>query len=283
MAIKNQIKTVILLGLLTALLLWVGHLVGGARGLTIGLAFAIIMNFGSYWFSDKIVLAIYKAKKANKKEYPELHKIIEELSKQAKIPKPEIYIIPTQTANAFATGRSPKHAAIAVTQGILKILDKDELKGVLGHEMSHIVNRDTLITTIAATIAGVISYVAFMARWAAIFGGGRDREGAGNIISLLVLAIITPLIATMLQLALSRSREFMADAKGARLSKQPLALARALQKLDLAAKIAPMRKGNAATSSLFIVNPFTAKGIAALFSTHPSTAERVERLKRMKI
>mgnify|MGYP000302066309 CR=1 FL=1 len=240
------------------------------------------MNFGSYWFSDKIVLAIYKAKKAPKNEYPELHKTIEELAKEAKTPKPKIYVIPTETSNAFATGRSPKHSAIAVTQGILKILDKNELKGVLAHELSHITNRDTLITTIAATIAGVISYAAFMARWAAIFGGGRDRD-SGNLLSLLVLAILTPLIATLLQLALSRSREYLADEKGAQISKEPKGLANALLKLEKEARAKPLRFGSPATSSLFIVNPFTAKGFITLLSTHPPTTERVKRLEKMKI
>ena len=283
MGLKNQIKTVILLGLLTGLLLWVGYLIGGISGMTVGLIFALIMNFGSYWFSDKIVLGIYKAKKASKKDYPELHKMVEEIAKEAAIPKPKVYIIPSETPNAFATGRNPKHAVVAVTQGILKILNKDELKGVVGHEMAHVANRDTLITTIAATIAGVISYVAFMARFAAIFGGGRDSEGAGNILSLLVLAIITPLIAALLQLALSRSREFLADEKGARLSKQPIGLANALQKMEQITKMRPMKGGNPATSSLFIVNPFSARGFANLFSTHPPVSERIRRLQSMNI
>jgi heat shock protein HtpX len=279
--IKNQIKTVFFLGLLTGLLLFVGYLIGGSSGLTIGLIFALLMNFGSYWFSDKIVLAIYKAKKAEKKEYSELHSIVENLAKEAKIPKPKIYIIPSETSNAFATGRSPKHSAVAVTEGILKILTKEELKGVLGHELAHIKNRDTLIATIAATIAGVISYVAFIARFAAIFGG-RNREG-GNIITLLVLAIITPIIATIIQLAISRSREYIADERGAKISKEPKGLASALLKLEKEAHKKPLKKGNQATSSLFIVNPFTAKGFVSLFSTHPRTEERVKRLERMKI
>ncbi len=281
MGIKNQIKTVILLGLLTGVLLFVGYLIGGPSGLTIGLIFALSINFLTYWFSDKIVLRMYKAKIIKKSEYPELHKIIEELCKQANLPKPKIYIINSENANAMATGRNPKHAAVAVTTGILNILDKNELKGVLAHELSHIKNRDTLITTIAATIAGVISYVAFMARFAAIFGGSRD-EG-GNILSLLVLAIITPIIAMILQLALSRSREYLADEKGALISKQPLALASALQKLEQTAKIRPMRKGNPATSSLFIVNPFSARGFTTLFSTHPPVALRVKKLQEIKV
>lgn len=280
---KNQIKTVVLLGLLSGLLLFVGYLIGGTEGLTIGLIFALMMNFGSYWFSDKIVLAMYKAKPITKTEYPEIHSIVEEIAKEANIPKPKIYIIPTETANAFATGRDPKHAALALTSGIMKILNDDELKGVIGHEMAHIKNRDTLITTIAATIAAVISYAAFMARWAAIFGGGRDSENGGNVLSLLVLAIITPLIATIIQLAISRSREYLADEKGAKISKEPKGLAQALVKLGQASKIRPMKTGNQATSSLFIVNPFTMKGMTQMFSTHPLTAERVKKLEKMKI
>ncbi len=283
MGIQNQIKTVVLLGLLTGLLLGVGYIIGGPSGLTIGLIFALSINFVTYWFSDKIVLGMYKAKIAKKKEYPELHSIIEDLCKQANLPKPKIYIMHSENPNAFATGRNPKNAAVAVTTATLNLLDKNELTGVLAHELSHIKNRDTLITTIAATIAGVISYVAFMARFAAIFGGGRNSEGAGNILSLLVLAILTPIIAALLQLALSRSREYLADEKGARISKHPLALASALQKLEKAAKIKPMKKGNPATSSLFIVNPFSARGVATLFSTHPPISLRVKKLQEMKI
>ena len=279
MTLKNQIKTIILLGLLTAILLWAGNQIGGTKGLTIGFILAITMNIGTYWFSDKIILKLYKAKPAKKTEHPELHKIIENLAKEAHIPKPKIYIIPTQTPNAFATGRNPKHAAIAVTQGLLTTLNKQELKGVLGHETAHITNRDTLITTIATTIAAIISYTALIARYALLFGG-RDNEKTGNILSLLALAIITPIIATILQLALSRSREYLADEKGAKLSKQPLALANALQKLEQATKTT---KGNTATSSMFIINPFSAKGLANLFSTHPPTTERIKKLQKMKI
>lgn len=279
--IKNQIKTVILLGALTGLLLLAGNLLGGTTGLAIGLIIALTLNFTSYWFSDKIVLAIYKAKKATKKEYPELHSMVKELAKKANIPKPEIYIIPSEISNAFATGRNPKNSAVAVTNGILKILNKNELKGVLGHELAHIANRDTLIATISATIAGVISYLALIARFAAIFGGGRNRDG-GNIISLLLIAIITPIIATIIQLAISRSREYIADEKGAKISGESKGLANALIKLEQESTRNPLRKGNHATSSLFIVNPFTAKGFISLFSTHPKTEERVKRLNAMK-
>ena len=279
---QNQLKTVILLGLLTALLLWVGDLVGGMSGLTIAFIFAILMNFGAYWFSDKIVLAMYKAKEIKESDNPRLFKIVHEVAHLAKIPMPKVYIMPSDNANAFATGRNPKHAAVAATKGILELLNDDELKGVMAHEMAHVKNRDILISSVAATIAGVISYVAFMARWAAIFGGfgGRDR-GGGNILSLIVLAIITPLIATIIQLAISRSREYLADESAAKITHTPLALASALEKLTLATKQNPLRFGNKAAASLFIVNPLSAKGFINLFSTHPSVESRVKRLRSM--
>ncbi len=277
----NQLKTVVLLGLLTALLLWVGQLLGGMSGLTIAFIFAIIMNFGAYWFSDKIVLAMYKAKEVKESESPKLCKIVREVTKQANVPMPKVYIIPSDASNAFATGRNPKHAAVAATQGILNLLNDDELKGVIAHEISHIKNNDILISTIAATIAGVISYVAMMARWTAMFGG-RDREGSNNIVSLLVLTIVTPLIATIIQLAISRSREFLADESGAKIIQNQNGLASALEKLENDAKKHPMGFGNHATSHLFIVNPFKLSGITSLFSTHPAMGERIKRLKNIK-
>ena len=227
MGVENQLKTVFLLSLLMGLLMGVGWLVGGVQGLTIALIFSVLMNFGMYWFSDRIVLAMYRAKEATPHEEPELHRIIREVVHLAGIPMPKVYVIPSEAANAFATGRNPKHAAVAVTHGIVSLLSKDELKGVIAHEIAHVKNRDILITTIAATIAGVISYVAMMARWAALFGGGggRDRNG-GDIIGLIALAIVTPLIAMLLQLALSRSREYLADETGAKTIHNPLALAR---------------------------------------------------------
>jgi heat shock protein HtpX len=282
--IKNQIKTVILLGLLTGLLLGAGQLLGGRQGLFIGLVFAIAMNFGAYWFSDKIVLMMYKAKEVNENQEPELYSLVKEVSHLASLPFPKIYIIPTENPNAFATGRNPKHAAVAVTSGIMKLLNKDELKGVLAHEMAHVKNRDILVSTIAATIAGVISYLAFIARWGAMFGGfgGRDRDG-GNMIELLALAIITPLVATILRLAISRSREYLADETGAKTIHNPYALASALEKLDNGAKRNPLRFGNPSTSNLFIVNPFSAKGLIRLFSTHPPMEERIKRLRSMNL
>jgi len=280
--IKNQIKTVLLLGLLTGLLLGVGQLLGGRQGLFIGLVFAIVMNFGAYWFSDKIVLKMYRAKEIKENDEPELYKLVKEVAHLAQLPMPKVYIIPSENPNAFATGRNPKNSAVACTVGIMNLLNKDELKGVIAHEMAHIKNRDTLIQAVAATIAGVISYLAFMARWAAIFGGmgGRDRDG-GNMFELLALAIITPLVATILQLAISRSREYLADETGAKTIHNPIALANALEKLESGVKHNPLRFGTPSTSSLFIVNPFSARGLIGLFSTHPPMNERIKRLKNM--
>lgn len=280
----NQLKTVILLGALSAVLLVVGNILGGVQGLTIGLILALIMNLGSFWFSDKIVLMMYRAKPATKEAYPEFHTIIEELCSRSGLPKPKLYIVPTEQANAFATGRSPNHAAVACTQGILKLLNKNELRGVLAHELAHIQNRDILVTTIAATLAAVIGYVAFMARWAAIFGGfgGRDNDSGGNILELLVLAIVAPLVATILQLALSRSREYLADETGAKTIRDGGALASALEKLHASRKEHPMRFGSPQTASMFILNPFSAKGLFALFSTHPPHTERIKKLRTMR-
>ena len=285
MAIDNQIRTVVLLGLLTAILLWVGNLVGGVQGLTIALIFAIVMNFGSYWFSDKIVLAMYRAKEVKESEEPQLYKIVAEVAHLAKIPIPKVYIIETQAPNMFATGRSPKRAAVAATRGILELLNKDEIKGVVAHEISHIKNRDTLIQAVAATIAGVIAYVAMMARWAAIFGGfgGRDRRGGGGL-ELLVLAILTPILATIIRLAISRSREFIADESGAKLIHNGYSLASALEKLEKGTQHTPLRatSGTQTTAHLMIVNPFGRRGgLINLFKTHPDTSKRIKKLRSM--
>ena len=283
MGITNQIKTAMLLALLTGLMLGAGQLIGGTVGLTIALVIAIAINFGSFWFSSKIVLSMYHAQKADRTQHRELHEMVEEIAAQAGIPKPEVYVIPTESANAFATGRSPKNSVVACTQGIMKLLSKEELKGVIAHEISHVKNRDVLVTTIAATIAGVISYIAMMAQWAAIIGGlGRDDEGSENIIGMIAFAIITPLIAAIIQLAISRSREYLADSTGAKTIHNSEYLARALEKLEHSASKNPMRLGNQATSSLFIVNPFKG-GLASLLSTHPPMKERVKRLRSMKI
>ena len=281
--IINQIKTVLLLGTLTGLLLVVGGLLGGKSGLTIALIIALIMNFGMYFFSHKIVLMMYHAKEAPKLQYPKLHSMIEEICKEADLPKPRVYIVPTDNLNAFASGPSKKKAVVAVTEGILGSLTHDELKGVLAHELSHIKNRDMLITTIAATIAATISYIASMARFAAIFGGGRnDNNGRSNILSLLLLGILTPIIAMIIQLAISRKREYLADERGARLLKNGEPLARALEKLELSNKRNPLKFGSPTTSSLFIVNPFSGRAFIQLFSTHPPIPERCKRLRNLK-
>jgi len=276
--IKNQIKTVVLLALLTALLLWIGSF-WGTSGIIIGLVFAILINFGSYWYSDKIVLAMYHAKPVTEQQAPRLYRIVREVIQLANLPMPKVYVLPTENPNAFATGRNPNHAAIACTKGILELLNDDELKGVIAHEASHIKNRDILIQTVAATIAGVISYVAMMARWAAIFGGfgGRDRNSG---LELIALAILTPIIAAILQLAISRSREFLADETAARTLHNSFGLASALEKLEQGVKKNPLRFGSKATSCLFIANPFRG-GLLNLLSTHPPMAERINKLKSM--
>ena len=280
--IKNQIKTVILLGALTGILLLIGSY-WGREGLFIALVFSILMNFGAYWFSDKIALAIYRAKPVTEKEAPRLYKIVNQVASLANIPIPKVYIIPASFSNAFATGRNPKHAAVAATQGILDLLKDDELKGVIAHEISHIKNRDILIQSVAATIAGIISYVAFMARWGAIFGGigGRDRQGSG--LELLVLAILTPILATIIRLAISRSREYLADESGAKLLHNGFGLAAALEKLESDIKHKPLRVTSTTetTAHMFIHNPFRGGGFIRLFMTHPPTKERIKRLKSM--
>ena len=278
----NQFKTVLFLGILSGILLLIGQLVGGAQGLTIALFFALLMNLGSYFFSHKLVLAMYRAKEISKEQNPGLHSMVEEICNEAKIPKPKIYLVPSSNPNAFATGPNPKKAVVAVTQGILDILSKEELKGVLAHEIAHIKNRDILISTIAATIASVISYIAFMARWGAMFGGmGNDKDNGNNIIGLIVMAIIAPIAATLIQLAISRSREFIADESGANYIRNSESLARALEKLENHGKNAPLKLGTESTNSMFIVNPFRGRNILSLFMTHPPTSKRIEKLRAM--
>jgi heat shock protein HtpX len=277
----NNLKTVVLLGLLTALLLFVGQMVGGMNGLIIAGVIVIILNFGSFWFSDKIVLAMYRAKPLTENDTPNIIRIVRELTQEAKLPMPKVYMIPSESPNAFATGRSPKHAAVAVTQGIVKLLSTSELKGVIAHELAHVKNRDTLISTVVGTIAGVIGFVAAMARWSAIFGGFGGRDGDNNIVGLLVLAIVTPLIAVLIQLAISRSREYLADESGAVFVHNPNALADALEKLDANIKHNPLRMGSPSTAHLFIANPFRGSGVLNLLSTHPPMKERVRRLRSM--
>lgn len=280
----NQFKTVVLLAALTGLMLLIGQLIGGASGLTVAIVIAVLLNFGMYWFSDRIVLAIYRAKPVTEKDQPVLHRIVRDVSRSAGIPMPKLYIIPTAHSNAFATGRSPSHAAVAATQGILDLLSEKELKGVIAHEISHVKNRDTLIATIAATIAGVISYVAMMARWAAIFGGfGGDRDRGPNILELVLLGILAPLIAMIIQLAISRSREYLADQAAAKTLHDGNGLASALRKLDSDIRHKPlMQMGSTqATSHLFIANPFRGRGFLNIFSTHPPIEERARRLESM--
>ena len=284
--IKNQLKTVVLLGGLTGLLLLLGNLIGGRSGLTIALILAGGINFISYWWSHKIVLWIYRAREADKTQFADLYSTIDSIRQAAQLPMPRVYLVDSPQANAFATGRNPKKAVVAVTTAILQLLDAGELRGVLAHEMAHVKNRDILISSIAATIAGVISYIAMMARWAALFGGfggGRDND-RGNIIELLVLAIIAPIMAMIIQLAISRAREFQADATGARTIKDSVSLASALQKIEKSIHHHPLQQMGTteATAHLFIENPFKGKNFLNLFSTHPSTEERVKRLKAMK-
>ena len=278
----NRAKTLLLLTLLTGLLLFIGEALGGRSGLVMALFFAFIMNFISYWFSDSIVLKMYGAREVTPAEMPELHGIIDELVQGAGLPKPKVCVVPEQAPNAFATGRNPEHSAVAVTEGILRVLSPQELKGVIAHELSHIKHRDTLISTVAATIAGAIMFLLRMAQWAWMFGGSRDDDnGGGNILASLLLIVVGPLAAMIIQMAISRSREFMADEEGARISHAPMALADALLKLEAYAHRVPMERATPTTSSFFIVNPLTGKGLLRLFSTHPSTEERVERLRQM--
>lgn len=277
----NVLKTTILLTALTALLLLIGHWVGGQQGMIIAFGVALLMNFFSYWFSDKIVLAMYGARPVSPSEAPKLYQIVQRLADNAGIPMPKVYIIPSPQPNAFATGRDPHHSAVAATEGILRILNEDELEAVLAHEIAHVVHRDTLISTIAATLAGAIMMLAHMARWAAFFGGySRDREERGGGVGLLIMAILAPLAATLIQLAISRAREFMADEGSAKLTGKPLSLANALLKLERGAMAIPM-DANPATAHMFIVNPLRGESLFALFSTHPPTEARVQRLQKI--
>ena len=279
----NNLKTGILLIALSGLLVWVGNFLGGQQGAALAFGFAVLMNVGAYWFSDRLVLRMYKAEPVDEAKAPELYGIVAELAQRASIPMPKIYVIPGETPNAFATGRNPQHAAVAVTEGILRILSRDELRGVLAHELSHVGNRDTLISCVAATLVGAITFLAQMAQFAAIFGGRSDDDEGGNPFSLLIVAIFAGLAATLLQLAVSRSREFEADASAARLIGEGEPLARALEKLEMGAHAIPMN-ANPATAHLFIVSPLAGgRGAAGIFSklmrTHPLTEERILRLR----
>jgi heat shock protein HtpX len=276
----NQVKTAMLLATLTALVVWAGGALAGQQGMVMAFAFAMVMNVGSYWYSDKIVLRMYNAQEVSEAQAPELYSIVAELAQRASMPMPRVYVIPDQSPNAFATGRNPSHAAVAVTEGIMRMLDRRELAGVLAHELGHVRNRDTLIMVVAARLAGAISMIANIAQWGLIFGGGRSDE-RGNPLGLLVGIIVAPLAAMLIQMAISRSREFGADQAGAKLSGDPLALASALRKIEAFSQRVPMQHGGPATAHLFIINPFSAGALASLFRTHPPTEQRIERLEAM--
>jgi len=275
----NGLKTALLLGLLSGLLLALGQVLGGANGLVIGFAFAVLMNFGSYWFSDKIVLKMYRAQEVGPGH--RLHTMVERLSRQAQLPMPKVYIIPDPSPNAFATGRNPSHAAVAATEGILQVLTDPELEGVIAHELAHVKNRDILISSVAATVAAAIMMTAQMAQYAAMFGGyggrGEDRDRGNNPLALIAMIILAPLAAMLIQAAISRSREFAADATGAQIAGTPYGLADALRKIEAVAKRVPL-DANPATAHMFIVKPFSGAGLMGLFSTHPPTADRIRAL-----
>jgi heat shock protein HtpX len=278
----NTLKTGVLLVLLAAILMLIGGALGGRTGLMLALIFAVVMNFVSYWFSDKIVLSLYGAQEVSEAEVPELYRTVRHLAQRANLPMPRVYVIASPAPNAFATGRNPQHAAVAVTEGTLRLLDHRELEGVLAHELAHVKNRDTLTMTVAATIASAIMYLANMAQWAAMFGGfSRDEENrGGGILGLLVAAIVAPLAATLVQMAISRSREYAADAAGAHMAGNPFGLADALEKLAYATERVPAHVAPA-TAHLFIVNPLRGQRFVTLFSTHPPIEERIQRLRRM--
>lgn len=274
-------KTTILLAALTGLLVILGQMVGGPNGALVGLIFAGVMNFVSYWFSDKIVLSMYGAKEVTAQDAPILYKIVSRLAEKNQLPMPKVYIINTESPNAFATGRNPEHASVAATAGILRLLSEDELEGVMAHELAHVKNRDILISTIAATIAGAITYIAQIVQWGAMFGrSSDDDDGRGNMVGMLFMAILAPIAAMVIQLAISRSREYAADDLGARMCGKPLSLASALNRLQHGAAALPINGGSPSTAHLFIVNPFRG-GMASLFSTHPPMEERIRRLQEL--
>jgi heat shock protein HtpX len=280
----NQFKTTLLLSLLTVLLVGMGGAIGGSGGMLIAFIMAAVMNFGSYWFSDKIVLRMYNAQEITRTENPAFYEMVERLAGRAGLPMPKVYIIPDQSPNAFATGRNPSHAAVAATEGILRILSPEELEGVMAHELAHVKNRDILISTIAATFAGAISMIGSMLQWGAMLGAGRDDEeggGLGGLVGSLAMAILAPIMAMLIQMAVSRSREYLADATGAEICGKPRALASALGRLQNASHQIPMHDAKPATAHMFIVNPLTGGGMKSLFSTHPPMEERIARLQAM--
>jgi len=275
---QNMLKTTLLLGLLTGLILWAGGALGGQSGMMIAFVFAAVMNLGAYWFSDKMVLSMYRASEVDPAQAPGLFRMVERLAQQASLPMPRVFIIPSDSPNAFATGRNPEHAVVAVSHGLLKLMNDQELEGVLAHELAHVKNRDILISSIAATLAGAIMWLASMAKWSAIFGGfGGDDDDGGGIVGLLLMAILAPFAAMMVQFAISRTREYQADATGAKIAGTPMGLAQALEKLGQASQRIPL-KANPATSHMFIVNPLSGRGLTALLSTHPPLEQRIQRL-----
>ncbi|MCX7875297.1 MAG: zinc metalloprotease HtpX [Melioribacteraceae bacterium] len=276
----NGLKTVILMTAMMVLFILVGRIIGGQQGMMYAFFISLVMNFGSYWFSDKIVLTMYGAHQISREDSPQLYDMVEKLASKAELPMPKVYIINNPTPNAFATGRNPNNGAVAVTTGIMNLLNKEELEGVIAHELAHIKNRDILVSTIAATLVGTITYIV---QFAMFFGGGRrdDREDSGNIIVDLLLLIIAPIAAMLIQMAISRSREYMADEGGSLISGKPLALASALNKLQYGNEVVPMRNANQSTAHMFIVNPLHGGALIKLFSTHPPIEDRIERLKEI--
>ncbi|MBQ8743647.1 MAG: zinc metalloprotease HtpX [Mailhella sp.] len=277
----SQIKTLVLMAALSAVLIFMGGALGGQQGILIALVFALIMNVGSYWYSDKIVLSMYRAQELSPADAPVVHQIVDELARNAGIPKPRLYIVPQEAPNAFATGRDPQHGVIAVTQGIMRLLPPEQLRGVLAHEMAHIANRDILVQSVAGVIASAITAIANMLQFAMIFGGNRDEEGNGtNPLAAIAMMILGPLAASLIQMAISRRREYMADAAGASYCKDPMALAMALNNLDAYSRHIPMQ-ANPATENMFIVNPLSGDSMRKLFSTHPPMEERIANLQEM--
>jgi heat shock protein HtpX len=276
----NRIRTTILLAVMTALIIWIGQYFGGQQGMIIALLIAAGMNFFSYWFSDKIVLKMYRAQEVSPQQAPQIYEMVKSLTGPAELPMPKIYMIPKEAPNAFATGRNPEHAVVAVTQGLLNIMDHDEVKGVLAHELAHVKNRDILIGSIAATMAGAIMVLANMARFSALFGGrGGDGDRGGGAIGLIAMSIMAPFAAMIIQMAISRSREYLADSTGARFAGSPEGLARALEKLGQYSKSLPLN-ASPSTAHMFIVNPLSGRSMMSLFSTHPPLEERIARLRK---
>jgi heat shock protein HtpX len=277
----NGFKTVVLMTVMMVLFILVGNLIGGESGMMLAFLISLAMNFGSYWFSDKIVLKMYRAQEITREQYPQLYNSVENLATQAGLPVPKVYIMDNPTPNAFATGRNPEHSAVAVTTGIMNLLNKEELEGVIAHELTHVKNRDILVGTIAATLVGTITFIARMAGWAAMFSGGRDERDRGNVFADLALIIIAPIAALLIQMAISRSREYMADEGSAQISGKPMALASALNKLERGNELIPMTNAGTSSAHMFIVNPLSGKSVMKLFSTHPPIEERIERLQQI--